>query len=483
MGSLVDVKKWQIYDWVYISVRLAILGGYIFLQSLLSLQILALKFLIENQLTDVAIKVNWTLCRCVPIFGRHLQRIIPAILARISDTLLPALVKISTIVQICFQLHIVEMTLKDKKYVQIFVTAESDDLRLFDDRNKLMTTLLLANHRSVCDYMLINYLIQNSCSNRSPYVSKREVLRNFWKDEQLPFPNLKFITWGRIINFPHLLLLKNIMIKDENYFVSPAKIKEYLSNNGNEVIAIFPEVNIMTTELGMVQRKLNQDYPFVAKFYNVLYPRFKGFISVIKCFGHINNVKRKQHHRIISNAKIFFNNNIDKFIIKATSHSENTTEQNIAQAAMVLGMQNSADTIAMELDHKAEQEEKKTPGDTIKINQALYDLTIVYYKPKCVSVGRDHDHVNGQFKLHNGYRLEQVNPSLFEMLQPEKNCDNDNATYTTAKAPVVIMIHIKKHELEPLLPAKGRNLEKWLEHQWSEKDRLIDCIENGITIR
>lgn len=485
-GSIHNIQKtWEVYDWICVSLRIAILCSYIISQSVISCCQRFLKFSVQNHLMNILLKINQTLCNCVPFFGKHLQQVLPKAISFISERVLPGLEKLSQVVQLCFQLHVVEMTLKDKKNVQIFVTAESDDLNLYDENNRVMTTLLISNHRSINDYVLINYLLQHSGYNSISFANKREILKNFWSTGELSFPRLKFLTWGKVVNFPHLSLIKNILIKDENSFVMPKEIKQHLSKDGNEVVTIFPEVNILTTELSIVQRKLNQDYSFVAKFYNVLYPRFKSFISVVRCFGNINRVKTKHHSSVFDNAKKILNNGVDKFVIKASSQSENTVEQDFAQASMVLGLQNSYGGEIKEEPSKCNngKQEKAVPKELIRVNRNLFDFTIVYYKPKCTNTKFDHDHLNGQFKLHNGYQLEQVNPSFFEMLQPEKVSIEENPTYTTTKPPIVIMIHIKKHELGPLLPAKGRNLEKWLENQWSQKDKLIDCIENGISIR
>lgn len=496
IGPILEIKHWMLFDWVHVIAKLTILVFYIFAQSIISLKVRVLKFIINTPICRMMLEVNVSIWTCIPVFGKYGKRLLPQMIAYISNKVIPTLEKVCQLLELSFQLHIVEMTLKDKKNVQIFVTAESDDLEIFDEEQKLSTTLLLANHRSINDYTLINYFIQNCNKNRSSYEKKRHLLKKFWQENKLPIPRLNFITWGKVVNFPHLSLLKNILIKDENVFVYPSKIKEHINNTGNQVLTIFPEVNILTTELTIVQRKLNQDYPFVAKFYNVLYPRFRNFISTIKCFAHINHVKRKQQHNIFNNAKIFFNNGVDKLITKATPHSKYTTQEETAQAAMILGLPNSDDHIEMTIlsdssdeevkvrneDQKNSEEKKgRVANPTIKVNQCLYDLTIIYYKPKYTNVG--HDHVNGQFKLHDGYQLEQVNPSLFEMLQPERKRNDEDETYKCTKPPIVIMIHIRKHELGVLLPAKGRNLEKWLENQWLEKDKLIDSIENGIRIK
>lgn len=478
VGSFLDVESWAAYDWIVVIVRLSILLGYILAQTLVSLEIVLLKFLVSNPLVKLVLGVNGAVWSCIPIFGRHGKKIVPQVLFQIEDRLIPCLNKISDMVQLMFQMHIVEMTFKDKKNVQIFVTAESDDLDIYDANGKLKTTLILANHRSINDYMLINYLIQECNKEASVRESKRGVLKKYWQDNLSPIPHLNFISWGKIVNFPHLSLLKNILLMDENAFVPPVRIKDHLTRTGNQVLAIFPEVNILTTELGIVQRKLNQNYPFVAKFYNVLYPRFKTFICTIKCFAYVKHVKVKERHGVLSHARVFINNGVDKLIAK--THSKNTESQVSAQASMIVDLPNPYDAVEMTIASTEEQESDEV-RESISVSQNLYDLTMIYYKPKYTKMG--HDHNNGQFTLHEGYQLEQVNPSILEMLKSDKNLGKREHNYIGNKPPIVIMIHIRKHELGPLLSSKGRDLEKWLESQWLEKDKMIDSIENGIRIK
>lgn len=477
IGPVLEVKKWGIYDWICVMVRLTVLGLYVALHSIVFATLKLLEVLLDNSITGLGLKINDVFWTCIPIIGRFGKRVLPHLISSIRLKWIPRLSKACQLIQLCFQVHLVEMTLKDKKNVQIFLTAESDDLELYDDEGKLLTTLLLANHRSVNDYMLINYLIQNCSKHDSDERKLRNVVRRFWRDGELMIPPLNFITWGKIVNFPHLSLMKNILMMDENAFVVPAKIKDHLTTTGNQVLAIFPEVNIMTTELSIVQRKLCQDYPFIAKFYNVLYPRFKSFISAIKCFAYIKHVKVKDNGGILSNARIIFNSSMDKFISKAVPHTKYTMEEQNAQASMIVGLPSLND---YEDVPEIKDDERETAAP-VNISQRLYDLTIIYYKPRYTNSG--HDHKTGQFVLHEGYQLEQVNPSVFEMLQPDRDMDKCDDESRSSRPPIVIMIHIKKHELSPLLPAKGRNLEKWLENKWYEKDKLIDSIEDGIKVK
>ncbi|AQZ09724.1 MUM3 (YOR298W) [Zygosaccharomyces parabailii] len=500
VGSKMELQSWRISDWISVAARLLILATYILLQTKLSVIKICLSLLVENPVVETVLVINASMWKMIPILGKYPKQILPKTISCIKKKLIPLLEKASQLVQLSFQLHIVELTLKNKRNVQIFITAESDDLELFNKKKELKTTLLLANHRSLTDYMLINYLVQNSDKETFEYPNKKYVLKKFWNEGKWPIPKLNFVSWGKIMNFPYLSLLRSIVMEDENVFVQPRRIKDHLQKDGNQVLAIFPEVNIMTTELAIVQRKLNQDYPFVARFYNVLYPRFKNFVSIVKCFAHISKVKRRPHNAFFDHAKLFFENGMDKLIFKTTCNGRRGLEEQQAHAAMIVGLPNSPDHVEMTLSDGSPQPVEiaaanpNRVGTTVEsntltniethleINEHLYDLTIIYYRPRYTNVG--HDHVNGCIKIHNGYQLEQVNPSLLEMLKPDKyhlNAELNSAN--SSLPPTVIMVHIKKHEVAPLLPAKVRNLEKWLETQWFEKDKLIDSIENGIKIK
>lgn len=121
-----------------------------------------------------------------------------------------------------------------------------------------------------------------------------------------------------MFNFPRLDLLKNIFFKDETLALSSNELRDILERQNNQAITIFPEVNIMSLELSIIQRKLHQDFPFVINFYNLLYPRFKNFTALMAAFSSIKNIKRKKNrNNIIKEARYLFHRELDKLVHKS----------------------------------------------------------------------------------------------------------------------------------------------------------------------
>ncbi|CAI4799920.1 AHL_G0052160.mRNA.1.CDS.1 [Saccharomyces cerevisiae] len=325
---------------------------------------------------------------------------------------------------------------------------------------------MICNHRSVNDYTLINYLFLKSCPTK--FYTKWEFLQKLRKGEDLAeWPQLKFLGWGKMFNFPRLDLLKNIFFKDETLALSSNELRDILERQNNQAITIFPEVNIMSLELSIIQRKLHQDFPFVINFYNLLYPRFKNFTTLMAAFSSIKNIKRKKNrNNIIKEARYLFHRELDKLVHKSmkmesSKVSDKTTPPMIVDNSYLLT--------------KKEEISSGKPK-VVRINPYIYDVTIIYYRVKYTDSG--HDHTNGDLRLHKGYQLEQISPTIFEMIQPEMESENN----IKDKDPIVVMVNVKKHQIQPLLAYNDESLEKWLENRWIEKDRLIESLQKNIKI-
>lgn len=465
VGSRVQFKQLDISDWLSLTPRLLILFGYFYLHSFFTAINQFLQFINTN---SFCLRLHLLYDRFwshVPIIGEYKIRLLSRALTYSKLKIIPTLDKVLEAIEIWFQLHLVEMTFEKKKNVQIFITEGSDDLNFFKD-DKFQTTLMICNHRSVNDYTLINYLFLKSCPTK--FYTKWEFLQKLRKGEDLAeWPQLKFLGWGKMFNFPRLDLLKNIFFKDETLALSSNELRDILERQNNQAITIFPEVNIMSLELSIIQRKLHQDFPFVINFYNLLYPRFKNFTTLMAAFSSIKNIKRKKNrNNIIKEARYLFHRELDKLVHKSmkmesSKVSDKTTPPMIVDNSYLLT--------------KKEEISSGKPK-VVRINPYIYDVTIIYYRVKYTDSG--HDHTNGDLRLHKGYQLEQISPTIFEMIQPEMESENN----IKDKDPIVVMVNVKKHQIQPLLAYNDESLEKWLENRWIEKDRLIESLQKNIKI-
>ncbi|CAI4052225.1 Mum3p SKDI_15G4350 [Saccharomyces kudriavzevii IFO 1802] len=465
IGPRIQVKQLDISDWLSLTPKLLILFGYFYIHSIFTAISQFLQFVNRNAFCLRLHLLYDRLWSHVPIIGEYKIRLLSRVLNYSEVNVVPNLDKALEVIEIWFQLHLVEMTFEKKKNVQIFISSGSDDLNFFKD-NQFQTTLMMCNHRSVNDYTLINYLFFKSCPTK--YYNKLEFIQKLWKGEDLPeWPQLKFLGWGKMFNFPQLDLLKNIFFKDETLTLSPDKLRNILETQNNQAIAIFPEVNIMSLELSMIQRKIHQDFPFVTNFYNLLYPRFKNFTGLMAAFSSIKNIKRKKNHNnIIKEARYLLHREIDKMVHKSITMEPSKMSNKIIPPMII--------------DNSYLFEKKKEANNAkpkpVRINPYIYDFTIVYYRVKYTDSG--HDHIDGDLRIHKGYQLEQISPTIFEMLQPEIESEDN----VKEKDPIVAMVHIKKYQIQPLLTYNDESLERWLENRWIEKDRLIDSLEKKIKI-
>ncbi|CCF57792.1 hypothetical protein KAFR_0D01460 [Kazachstania africana CBS 2517] len=368
----------------------------------------------------------------------------------------PFLNRISTVLEVLFYYEILQMTFSKEGNIKIYFTNDSEELLIMNS-NQLLTTLIISNHRSVVDYILINVLLYRNFNGNWESMSRSDILKRAWNETLNIHPQAKFISWGDIFKLPTLYLLINILTKNENHVIDSGNIIRYLNTWGNQVFVLFPEVNILTTELGIIQRKINQNYyPHVMKYYNVLYPRYKMFVNVINAFAQLCDIKKSLLNRkliyprhIISEATVRISNKVDKILKEDDS------------IPLVFG---NYESVGQQNELLINSKDQK-----IFLNKYLYDLSVVYYKAKVVE--KSHDHVKGTLKPQKGVQLEQIVPSLFDIFF---------ANYKRGRDPIIVIVDIRRHRIDQLLPLKNEKLEKWLEILWMKKERLI--IENEAKI-
>ncbi|CAR23226.1 Mum3p [Lachancea thermotolerans CBS 6340] len=393
----------------------------------------------------------------IPLVGERLTENLEHVVCSIKLRVLPPMKRVEERLELCYQVALADLTFRHGN-VRLLVTGDTEGFPTAVTNKR--SSLVIANHRSVMDYSLINYLAQGE-----ERVAARQ---NFWRlfesKETDTMLGLKFVTWGRVCNMPSLRLLSSILAGDENCAVDAARLQEFLEDRGNQILAVFPEVNVLTPELRLVQRKLAKDN-YLPMLNNVLYPRFKNFKAAIRCLSHVRGVGIARRGRRLRNAVT----KADSMVCKIRHPGSRISDTQIAQVSMFLGRVEDDEALA-----KNKKKLKPTQRALLSVDPFVWDLTIVYYRAK-ISKGKDHAHLHEQEqkRLEDGahYQLEQVTPSFLQM-----------ASSSFQDSPLLIRIHTCKHPMSKLLALSDRKLEKWLERRWMQKDEMIDSIQKNVKI-
>ncbi|KAK5960908.1 Mum3p PWA37_001427 [Arxiozyma heterogenica] len=446
IGEDFKFPKWNISKWITALYHL------IFLLCLIktTLFVKASSFVLKSiQNSRVYIKNVYRMKKIlnfIPILGNSLTNFLVLFENTLNNDILPFLTKMKIVLPIMVHVILIKICFIENNNIDIFFTGESEELLLFCGES-LLTTLILSNHRSINDYLLIAYITLYSSGPLKESDTFIETFFLLWENNQTTNNiHFSFLSWGTVFQIPTRKFFKNILLKDENITMDSKNIKQFIQANGENVFLLFPEVNILTTELAMIQRKLNHVYyPFVNKYYNVLSPRFNQFINILKsfkdviCLPSLSNRNPNWQEQKVRNA----NNN------------------QLKKKKQILELSNSL---------VSTQKEKKS----ILFNKFLYDVTIVYYSPILVTKGHNHD--TGNLKTINGIQIQEINPSFFKIFQCRFDIEKNNTS------PVIIIIDIKRHPIATLLSLKEKKLEKWLEMQWIRKDSLINSLHSNITV-
>lgn len=461
VGHNLHITEWQYVDWLVIILSITKITIFLLLYLLTQLLHVVLVTFVDSKLVLTYRKIYVNFWDAMPICGEYKIKLFDNIFKFVVCILIPRMQDLSTVWELFFNLTVVEQFFQNKENVQIMFTEQSEELKLVD-HNMLLTTLIMSNHRSVNDYLIIYYILHHKLISEKGKLSKMNILIEFWYDNDISkyeyLLQVNFIGWGSIYRMIQLNIMKEIIIRDENYKISHKDIIKFFNQNGNSLAVIFPEVNILTTELSMIQGKINQDYsPFVSRFYNVLYPRFNTLTEVMRTLKLLQNNNDKVTKRSIFYCKRLFD--ISDILSQKIETKFGTSEQS-SETNMLATTNN----------------EISTHSEIIKnvvINQYIYDFTIIYYKIRHTDCG--HDHNNGDMKVNRGVQLEQIVPSLLELLYDNIKSSPDD--------PTIIMVDIKKHDSRNLLPMRAKKLEKWLELRWLHKEELIKQNSENIRIR
>lgn len=412
VGNHFDLNKWSIREISIVLVKTQFLLIIIFYYNFLIIFKRLLICCLDCSFISKIIQCKKMILLKIPILNKQLRKLNTSLNANFYQKFLPAFDKFILVFRILIYKNLIELILVNpqKANIKIHFTKESEQLHIFKDK-QLLTTLLISNHRSICDYLLICYISLYQTQYISPYDTNWAAANKVWESSIEEIPQVAFISWGDIIVQPTRKFLWNIIFKDENRVVTSKTLTKYLTKNGNRLFVIFPEVNIITTELSLIQRKLNQDYyPYVAKYYNVLYPRFGNWTHILSCFK--------------------------------------------------------------QLSMKYPKDSRNDDRDKIKLNRFFYQLTIVYYNK--ITLYDAHDHNKGGIKALNALNIQELIPSLFEMVQVN-NC--------TQLPPISIQMTLTKEEITTLLPKTTKKWERLLETRWNRIEGQLQDFEMSLTSR
>lgn len=461
VGYNLHATEWQYIDWFLMILSIIKIISFLFLYYFTQLLHIILVTAVDSKLVLTYRRMYVNFWETIPIIGEYKIKLYDNMFKFMVCTLIPRIHDLVTIWELFFNLTVVEQFFQNKENIQIMFTEQSEELKIVEN-NMLLTTLIMSNHRSVADYLLLYYILFHKLISGNEKLSKVDILIEYWYDNDISkyeyLLQVNFIGCGNIFRMIQLSMMKDIMIKDENFKISHKDVTKFFKQNGNSLAVIFPEVNILTTELSMIQGKINQDYsPYVSRFYNVLYPRFNAFTGIIRTFKLLQHADGKFTKRSIFRCKKLFD--ISDTISQKIETKFGTTEQN-----------SETNMLFTENNKMSSQPERIK---NVVINQYIYDFTIIYYKIKHTYCG--HDHNNGNMKINRGIQLEQIVPSLLELLYHNVKSSVDD--------PIIIMVDIKKHDNRNILPMRAKKLEKWLELQWLHKEELIKNNSDNIRIR
>lgn len=314
--------------------------------------------------------------------------------------------------------------------IKIITTGNVDYNVLISDSYSYSITqnaMVVSNHRSIFDYIVLQSIFFD--------LNKREDSTN----KQTP---LRLLSWGTFLDIPNLRLLKQIFSSNENFEVNinTTSSQKYF----NKPILFFPEVNVMTKEVKIVQDKLNLQNGNKI-FQESLYPRYNTFLGL--CHYYQSNTKAL---RVIkgSNAETpcsqmyFFNITLSYYKPELVSQANHM--------------------------HSYLSNQNTESHDKWSLLQSYKSRTT--FKPVDSNTTSTQDEQYSDCK----YQVIQLAPCLLECFLPIQSND---------KQPLIIRVHLEKLPLHILLEKNDKQLERFLEHKFGEKDYIINNFENNLKIK
>lgn len=145
-----------------------------------------------------------------------------------------------------------------------FMHLNKVKVKITGDRIDLGSALLMANHQSLADHLVMAHLAQTTSTSAVPTVN--------------------FFSWYTLWTVPSLRLLLNMLACDENWeltkLMTSAVFHDMVLSPVPEWIVVFPEVNIWTPTTAYLQKLQGLDY-FLPQFEHMLYPRFSAMYNAV----------------------------------------------------------------------------------------------------------------------------------------------------------------------------------------------------------
>lgn len=138
------------------------------------------------------------------------------------------------------------------------------EIRITGERITADSAVIISNHQSLADHIVLAHLAQSASINSVPRVN--------------------FFTWFSLWNIPSIRLMLNMIACDENWELTKsmalALFKKVSLSDIPEWIVVFPEVNIWTPTSAYLQRLQSLKY-YLPQYDHLLYPRFSAINSAV----------------------------------------------------------------------------------------------------------------------------------------------------------------------------------------------------------
>lgn len=139
------------------------------------------------------------------------------------------------------------------------------------------SSLVISNHQSLVDYIVMTYLAKVSVQDKDFKYSSSDSL--LWT------PRVNFFTWFSLWRMPSLKILFNMMQCDENWeledSLNNSTLSKVFQKKSLEWVVLFPEINIFTPSNKFLQTRHSEKY-FLPVFDNLLYPRFSALYNAVQ---------------------------------------------------------------------------------------------------------------------------------------------------------------------------------------------------------